>query len=66
MPRSECGLARWLAVASRKRRESQGWGLAERARLSQRLLKRRWMMAAIWRPSALTNYVTLPIAWHGT
>ena len=66
MPPSECGLTRWLAMASRKRRESQGWGLAERARLCQRLLKRRWMMAAIWRLSALTNYATLPTAWSGT
>ena len=66
MPRSECGTAHGLAVASRKRRESQGRGLAERVRLCQRLLKRRWMMAAIWRLSALTNYATLPTAWHGT
>ena len=65
MPRSEYGLARWLAVASRKRCESQGWGRAERARLCQWLLKRRWVTAAIGRPSALTNYATLLIAWHG-
>ena len=59
-------MAHWLAVASRERRESQGWGLAELARPCQWLLKRRWMMTAIGRPSVLTNYATLPIAWHGT